>query len=250
MSLAEKPLVGKVAIVTGASRGIGRAIALHLGEAGANVVVGYKSNVDAADVVVTAIKDLGSDALAIAVDMGDIVQVRRLFAQALHAFGALDIVVNNAGVASFAPIVEIDENTFDSMFSVNCKGVFFSMQDAAKHLRDGGRIVNISSGVTILGSPGASAYGGTKGAVEQFTMAVAKELGGRGITVNTVSAGGTATDLLDEVVPKEYQEVMAKNSAFGRLGQPEDIAEVVGFLCSEAGRWITGQNIRATGGAA
>ena len=240
----------KTAIVTGASRGIGRAIALHLGEAGASVVVGYRSNVDAADVVVTAIKDLGSDALAVAVDMGDIVQVRRLFAQSLHAFGALDIVVNNAGVASFAPIVAIDENTFDLMFAVNCKGVFFSMQEAAKHLRDGGRIVNISSGVTILGSPGASAYGGTKGAVEQFTMAVAKELGSRGITVNTVSAGGTATDLLDEVVPKEYQEVMARNSAFGRLGQPEDIADVVGFLCSDAGRWITGQNIRATGGAA
>jgi 3-oxoacyl-[acyl-carrier protein] reductase len=251
MSLSkDRPLDGKFAIVTGASRGIGRAIALRLAEDGASVAVNYRSNADAAEIVVTAVKDLGGEAIAIQADMGDVNQIRRLFSQTLHIFGGLDILVNNAGTAAFAPIVDIDESLFDLLFAANCKGVFFAMQEAARHLRDGGRIVNISSGITILGGPGGSAYAGTKGAVEQFTMAVAKELGARGITVNTVSPGGTETDLLDAAVSKEYQAVMAGNSAFGRLGQPDDIADVVAFLCSDGGRWITGQNIRATGGAA
>lgn len=246
----DRPLDGKIALVTGASRGIGRAVALRLAEDGASVAVNYKSNADAAEIVVTAVKDLGAEAIAIQADMADVTQIRRLFSQTLHVFGGLDILVNNAGTASFAPIVDVDESMFDSLFAANCKGVFFAMQEAARHLRDGGRIVNISSGITILGGPGGSVYAGTKGAVEQFTMAVAKELGGRGISVNTVSPGGTETDLLDEAVPKEFHAVMAGNSAFGRLGQPDDIADVVAFLCSEGGRWITGQNIRATGGAA
>jgi len=244
------PLAGKAAIVTGASRGIGRAIALRLAEHGAAVAVNYKSNADAANEVVETIQRMGNNAIAVAADMADLGQLRSLFAQAEAEFGSLDIVVNNAGTAAFQPIAEVTENMFDSMFATNTRGVFFSMQEAAKRLRADGRIINISSGITILGGAGASVYGGTKGAIEQFTMAVAKELGPRGITVNTVSAGGTSTDLLDEVVPKEFQAGMAANSAFGRLGQPDDIADVVAFLCSHAGRWITGQNIRATGGAA
>ena len=248
--LSDLPLAGKAAIVTGASRGIGRAIALRLAEDGAAVAVNYRANSDAAEQVVDTIQRMGRNAVAVAADIADPAQLRRLFAQAQAEFGGLDIVVNNAGTAVFSPILDVTEAMFDSMFATNTRGVFFSMQEAAKRLREGGRIVNISSGITILGGPGGSVYGGTKGAIEQFTMAVAKELGPRGITVNTVSAGGTSTDLLDAAVPKEFQAAMAANSPFGRIGQPEDIADVVAFLCSHAGRWITGQNIRATGGAA
>lgn len=179
--------------------------------------------------------------------MGDI---RRLFTRARDAYGRVDILVNNAGIAVFGPLLDVTEADFDRLFGVNVKGVFFAMQEAALRLEDGGRIINISSGITILGGVGGALYGGTKGAVEQFTQPAAKELAARGITVNTVSPGMTETDLLTASVPAEARRAMAKAVPLGRLGQPEDIAEVVAFLASDAGRWVTGQNIRATGGAA
>ncbi|MGO8671779.1 MAG: glucose 1-dehydrogenase [Capsulimonadaceae bacterium] len=249
-STKSSPLEGKVAIVTGGSRGIGRAIAVRLAQAGASIAFSYRLNRGAADQTLQQIAEAGARGVAVAADMAHVDDVRAIFDEAGSCFGRLDILVNNAGICRVASISDVTEEEYDAMFAVNTRGLFFAMQEAAQRLEDGGRIINISSGVTILGSAGMSVYAGSKAAVEQFTMAAARELGGRGITVNTVSAGMTRTDLLNEVVPREIQERMASSAPLGRLGLPEDIADVVLFLASESGRWITGQNIRATGGAA
>lgn len=245
-----KRLNGKVALVTGGSRGIGKAIALRLAAEGASVAIGYRESAEKANVVVNELKALGSDAMAIQADMADVPQIRALFENAHAHFGKLNILINNAGVGWFNNIADITEDEYDRMFAVNCRGVFFAMQEAARRLADNGRIVNISSGVTILGSAGASIYAGTKAAIDQFAMAAAKELGKRGITANTVLAGLTATEMLDTVVPKDVQQMIAAGSPFGRIGQPEDVADVVCWLCTEEAHWITAQSIRATGGAA
>jgi 3-oxoacyl-[acyl-carrier protein] reductase len=242
-------LTGKVAIVTGGSRGIGRAIAERMGQEGATVVVNYTKSADRAQEVVQHIEASGGHAAAIQADMSILADVQQLFTETQEKFGRLDILVNNAGTATFTPIADVTEAEFDGLFALNVKGAFFAMQEAARRLADGGRIVNISSSITISGGPGTSVYAGTKGALEQFTMAAAKELGPRGITVNTVSPGGTETDLMYAVVPKAAQEHMVQASPLGRLGKPDDIADVVAFLCGDGGRWLTGQNIRANGGA-
>ena len=210
-------LDGKVAIVTGASRGIGRAIALALARTGALVVVGYARRRDAAEEVVTAIEAAGGRARAERADMSRIGDVRRLFLHAMDAYGRVDILVNNAGEALFGPLKDVSEADFDRLFAVNVKGVFFAMQESARRMEDGGRIINISSGITILGSSGGGLYGGTKGAVEQFTQAAAKELAPRGITVNTVSPGMTETDLLASAVPAAARRDMAKTVPWGGL---------------------------------
>ncbi len=243
-------LAGKVAIVTGGGRGIGRAIALRLAHSGAKVVVNYARNAEAAFAVVDAITQAGGEATFAHADLARPDQIRGMFEGTLQMYERLDILVNNAATATFGPLADVTEEQFDALFAVNVKGVFFAMQEAARRMSDGGRIVNISSGVTILGAPQATLYGGSKGAVEQFTQAAAKELGPRGITVNTVSPGMTQTDLLNQVVPPDARAQMAQSVPMGRLGQPDDIADVVAFLCGHEGRWITGQNIRATGGAA
>ncbi len=242
-------LAGKVAIVTGASRGIGRAIAERLGADGAQVVVHYAQNEQAAWEVVQAIENRGGQAGVAQADISRVDDVRRLFAQAHQRHGRLDILVNNAGAAHFAPLADVTEEDFDRQFALNAKGAFFAMQAAARVLEDGGRIVNISSGVTQVGSANAAVYAGSKAALEQFTLAAARELGARGITVNTVSPGMTATDLLELVVPPGVQAQMREQAPLGRLGQPVDIADIVAFVVSEQARWLTGQNIRATGGA-
>jgi len=242
-------LTGKVAIVTGASRGIGRAIAERLGSDGAVVVVNYAQNEHAAWEVVRAIEARGGQAAAMQADMSRVDAVRRLFAQAHRQFGRLDILLNNAGTARFAPLADVTEDEWDRQFALNAKGAFFAMQEAARVMADGGRIVNISSGVTQTGSASASVYAGTKAALEQFTLSAARELGPRGITVNTVSPGMTMTDLLALVVPPDAQAQIAQQAPLGRLGQPGDIADIVAFVVSEQARWLTGQNIRATGGA-
>ena len=224
-------LTGKVAIVTGGSRGIGRAIAERLGRDGASVVVNYTQSAEKAQEVVRAIEAGGGQAVAVQADISQMVGVWRLFAETQGKYGRLDVLVNNAGTATFAPMADVTEEDFDALFSLNVKGAFFAMQEAARRLADGGRIVNISSGITIGGGPGGSVYAGTKGALEQFTLAAAKELGPRGITVNTVSPGMTETDLMRTVIPAERQQGAAQASPLGRLGQPDDIAEVVAFLC-------------------
>lgn len=244
------PLTGKVAIVTGGSRGIGSAIAQRLAQDSAFVVINYGRSVDKAKEVVSAIEAGGGQALAMQADMSQIADIRRLFQETLDKFGQLDILVNNAGTSIFKPLVEVTEEEYDKVFALNARGTFFALQEAARWMADGGRIVNISTVGTIVSVPGSSAYHGSKAAVEQFTVALAKELGERGITVNTVSPGATETELFNKTSPPDLRKQVAQNSPLGRLGQPQDIADIVAFLVSEQARWLTGQNIHASGGTA
>ena len=239
-------LDGKVAIVTGASRGIGRAVAERLGRDGAKVVVNYMQNAAKAQEVVEAVEASGSRAVAVQADIGKVEEVRRLFRTADERFGGVDAVINNASISIFKPHTEVDEEEFDRVFGLVARGTFFALQEAAKRLRDGGRIVNISSGGTVTGGPMAGLYLGAKAAVEQFSLALAKELGPRGITVNAVLPGLTDTDGM--IMPPEAVEQAVSMTPLGRLGQPEDVAGVVAFLVGEDGRWMTGQLVRAGGG--
>ena len=241
-------LEGKVALVTGASRGIGRAIAVRLGRDGASVVVNYSGNAEAAGQAVAAVEEAGGRSVAIKADVGQVAGVVRLFDETIGHFGRLDILVNNAGILFNKPLADVTEEEFDRIFAVNVKGAFFACQQAARRMADGGRIVNLSSTTTALMLPTYSAYVATKGAVEQFSHVLAKELGPRGITVNVVSPGPTDTELFGQGKTEEDKRRFAQSAALGRLGTPEDIADVVAFLASEEGRWITGQNIRANGG--
>lgn len=242
-------LTRKVAIVTGASRGIGRAIAERLGQEGAYVVVNYAHSADKAQEVVSAVEAGGGKALTVQADMTQVVDIRRLFQETVDHFGQLDILINNAGGSgAFTPLAEVTEEEFDAMFTLNARGPFFALQEAARRMADGGRIVNISTVGTVVGAAGGAAYLGSKGALEQFTKALAKELGGRSITVNTVTSGATDTEGFNQSATPEMKAQAAQMSPLGRLGQPKDIADVVAFVVSEEARWLTGQNIRAVGG--
>jgi 3-oxoacyl-[acyl-carrier protein] reductase len=239
-------LKGKVAIVTGSSRGIGRAIAEHLGKEGANVVVTYVGNRDKALEVVAAIKASGSDAIAIQVDMRNIAEIRSLFQKTLEHFGKLDILVNNAaGKNIFKLTTQMTEEEYDAMFEIT-KGVYFALQQAAQHIADGGRIVSLSTSGTVMPIPTGGAYSGCKAAIEQFSTCLAKEVGGRGITVNTISPGVTETDGL--VLNQEQVNQLIAQTPLGRLGKPNDVASAVALLVSDEAHWITGQMIRANGG--
>ena len=240
----------KVAIVTGGSRGIGAAIAKRLARDGASVIVNYNGSADMAQEVIESIKSQGGQAIPVQADVSKTADVRRLFDQAIKGFGKVDILVNNAGVVLYKPLVEITEEEFDKIFAVNVKGTFFACQEAARRMADDGRIINFSSTTTALMLPTYSAYVATKGAVEQITRVLAKELGGRRITVNVVSPGPTDTELFGIGKTAEQKQRFAQMAALGRLGQPEDIADVVAFLASDDARWITGQNIRINGGLA
>ncbi len=237
-------LKGKVAIVTGASRGIGRAIAGRLAEEGASVVVNYTKNADEAKKVVAGIEEAGGKAMAVHADVSRVADVRRLFQETHNAYGRLDFLINNAGIFWAKPITEVSEKDYDEIFAINTKGPFFAMQEAAKRMADGGRIVNISTGGTQLGFPGISAYGGSKGALEVFTRVMAKELGPRKITVNTVSPGYTETDMMQEA----FRTMGIEASPLKRIGTPKDIADTVAFIVSEEGGWLTGTNLQAGGG--
>jgi 3-oxoacyl-[acyl-carrier protein] reductase len=238
------PLSGKVAIVTGSSRGIGRAIAERLAADGAAVVINYVRGEQAAQEVVTAIRGRGGQAAAVRADMARPLEVRRLFAEARTTFGPPDIVVASAAVAVIKPIAESTEEEFDFVFGANAKGVFFTLQEAARQLRDGGRIVVISTGGTRMLMTGTGLYLGSKGAVEQFVRVLSRELASRNITVNALSPGFTDTDLL----PDRDRAVAAEMSPFGRIGEPAEVASVAAFLASDDARWVTGQNVGAGGG--
>jgi 3-oxoacyl-[acyl-carrier protein] reductase len=241
-------LEGKGALVTGASRGIGRAIALRLAREGAAVVVNYSGSADAARQVVAEIEAASGRAVAVQADVSQVGEVERLFDVGLKHFGRLDILVNNAGVFFTNPLADVDEAEFDRIFAINVKGTFFACQQAAKRLSDGGRIINFSSSTTALMLPRYSAYVATKGAVEQLSRVLARELGPKGITVNVVSPGPTDTELFSSDKTEEDKRRFAQMAALGRLGQPQDIADVVAFLAGDEARWITGQNIRPNGG--
>jgi 3-oxoacyl-[acyl-carrier protein] reductase len=243
-------LKGKVALITGASRGIGRAIAERLSRDGAAVVVNYARNADAAGNVVAEIEAAGGQAFAVQADVGGVSEVVRLFDETIAHFGKLDILVNNAGIMFNKPISAVTEEEFDRVFAVNVKGTFFACQQAATRLAEGGRIINFSSTTTVMMLPTYGAYVASKGAVEQLSRSLAKELGPRGITVNVVSPGPTNTELFNAGKTEEQRQRLAQASAFGRVGQPPEIAEVVAFLASDAANWVTGQNIRVNGGLA
>ena len=239
-----KSLSGKVAIVTGASNGIGRAIAERLADNGAIVVVNYSKSAEKAQQVVAGIQGKGGKALAVQADMSQVVDARRLVVDTVKQFNRLDILVNNAGKFMPKPLEETTEEDFNGVIALNAKGPYFAMQEAARALKDGGRIVNISTGGTHLHFPGATAYLGSKAALEQYTKGLAQELAPKGITVNTVSPGFTETGMMTE----EYRQIGIQLSPMKRLGVPKDIADVVAFIVSEEARWITGQTIQAGGG--
>lgn len=239
-------LNGKVVIVTGASNGIGRAIAERLAYDGAIVIVNYGKSADKAKHVVAGIEANGGKAVAVQADMSKVADARRLVKDTIKQFGRLDILVNNAGMFMYKPLLETTEEEFDDMFALNTKGPYFALQEAAKVIKEGGRIVNISTDGTHIGFPGATAYLGSKGALEQFTKGLAHELAPKGVTVNTVSPGYTATDMLP--VDSTFRQIGEQASPFKRLGMPKDIADVVAFVVSEEARWLTGQNIHTGGG--
>lgn len=237
-------LAGRNAIVTGSSRGIGRAIAERLAAAGASVTVNYRENADAARDVVEAITRQGGKAKAVQADIARTADIQRLFDEAETAFGPLDIVVANASTAIIKPVVDTTEDDFDTVFGANTRGTFFTLREAARRLRDGGRIVAITTGGTRMFFTDTSIYLGSKGAVEQFVRSLSRELGARQITANAVLPGFTNTDML----PERYRNVAVDMSPFARVGEPGDIADVVAFLASDEARWVTGQNIGAGGG--
>lgn len=243
-------LAGKVAIITGSSRGIGRAIALKLASNGASVVVNYAGNATKAEEVVAEIDKLGGQAIALQADVSKVADIQSLFEQTIKRFGKVDILVNNAGIAFYKPITETTEADFDKIYAINVKGTYFACQQAALHMSQGGRIINFSSSTTAMMLPTYSAYVATKGAVEQITRVLAKELGAKEIAVNVVSPGPTDTELFREGKTQEQIDRLANMAAFGRLGQVQEIADVVAFLASDEARWITGQNIRVNGGIA
>ena len=243
-------LKGKVALVTGASRGIGRAIAERFGRDGVAVAVNYASNAGEAQKVVARIESSGGKAFAIQADVGRVPEIVGMFDETIARFGKLDILVNNAGIMPVNPVSAVTEAEFARIFAVNVKGTFFACQQAATRLSEGGRIINLSSSTTARVMPTYGAYVGTKGAVEQLTRSLASELGPRRITVNVISPGPTETELFKNGKTPEQIRQFAQASAFGRLGQPLEIAEVAVFLASDAAGWVTGQNIRANGGIA
>lgn len=239
-------LQGKTAVVTGSSRGIGRAVAERLAEAGANVVITYASNRELADEVAAAVGETGVESLAVQLDLRDLESVRALLPAAINRFGQVDILVNNAaGYHHFAPTAQMAVDAYDSMFQVT-RGVFFLLQEAAAKIADHGAIVSFSTGGTSMPRPGGGAYCGSKAAIEQFSNCLSKEIGARGVRVNTVAPGVTKTEGL--VLDQNMVTQLIGMTPLGRLGEPSDIADAVALLCSDNAHWITGQNIRVTGG--
>lgn len=240
--------INKVAVVTGASRGIGAAVAERLARDGFTVVVNYAGSQAPAEALVRKIEAAGGRALAAQGDVANPEAVKRMFDAAEAAFGGVDVLVNNAGIMSLAPLAQSDDALFDRHVAVNLKGSFNTMREAARRLRDGGRIVNFSSSVVGLLQPTYGVYAATKAAIEAMTSVLAKEMRGRGITVNAIAPGPTATNLFLDGKSPELVERLAKLAPLERLGQPEDIAAAVAFLAGPDGAWINGQTLRANGG--
>ena len=238
----------KAALVTGASRGIGMAIAERLARDGFNLIINYSESAAPAEALVRKLEGAGGRALAVKADISDPSAVREMFDAAERAFGGVDVLVNNAGIMTLAPIAETDDASFDRHIAVNLKGTFNTLREAAKRLRGGGRIVNFSSSVVGMLMPTYGVYVATKAAVEGLTSVLAKELRGRNITVNAIAPGPTATDLFLKGKPQEVVDRMAKMAPLERLGQPSDIADVVSFLAGPDAAWVNGQVLRVNGG--
>ena len=244
-------LQGKVAVVTGASKGIGAGIAKSLAAAGAAVVVNYASSREGADRVVADITKAGGKAVAVQGDVAKAADVERLFAEAKKAFGKLDVLVNNAGVYQFAPLEELTEELFHRQFNTNVLGLLQASREAVKHFgAEGGNIINISSVASQLGLPGTSVYAATKGAVDTITQVLAKELAPKKIRVNSINPGGVETEGTHAagVIGSDFEKQMVAQTPLGRLGQPEDIASIAVFLASNDSGWLTGEKLIASGG--
>jgi len=237
-----------VAIVTGASRGIGAAIAERLAADGHAVVINYAASAAAAEALAAKIEPAGGTALPVKADVSDPEAVARLFDATETAFGGVDVLINNAGILKLASLAEGDDELVDSQIAINLKGTLNTLRQAARRLREGGRIVNFSTSVVGLKLENYGVYAATKAAVETLTGILAKELRGRDITVNAVAPGPTATDLFLEGKSEELVERLAKLSPMERLGTPEDIAGTVAFLVGADGGWVNGQVLRANGG--
>jgi 3-oxoacyl-[acyl-carrier protein] reductase len=239
---------GKVAIVTGASRGIGSSIAGRLAADGFTVLVNFAGNIAAAEALVRKIVGAGGRAMTAQADISDPAAAARMFDAADAAYGGVDVLVNNAGIMKLATIADSDDAMFDSQIAINLKGTFNMLRQAARRLHEGGRIINLSSSVVGLYEPTYAVYAATKAGVEALTHVLTKELRGRNITVNAVAPGPTATDLFLNGKAQEVVERLAKLAPLERLGQPADIAAAVAFLAGPDGAWINGQTLRVNGG--
>ncbi len=238
----------RTAIVTGASRGIGAAIARQLAADGLRTIVNYAANAGEAEKVVADIESAGGRAIAVRADVSDAKDVAALFERAEAEFGPVDVLVNNAGISRFGLLAEFSDEDFQRLIAVNLTGTFNGMREGARRIRDGGRIINLSTSIIGHYSPGNGLYAATKAAVEAMTHTLAKELGSRAITVNAVAPGPVATELLLAGRSAEVLQRLTNDIPLGRLGQPEDIAEVVSFLASPDSGWVNGQVIKANGG--
>ncbi|KZN69598.1 SDR family oxidoreductase [Pseudoalteromonas luteoviolacea] len=244
------PLLGKVALVTGAARNMGQAFACNLAEQGCDIIVHYHSEASFTDAEKTAhmVKDLGRKALVVQGDISSASAAENLFIQGIEAFGKVDIVVNNAGAVLKKAFVDYTEQEFDALFNINCKGAFFIMQNAAKRLEDNGRVINI--GTSLLGAftGNYALYAGSKAPLEQFTRTLAKEVGARGITVNTICPGPIDTAFFHAQEDPQSVQYLSAASVSNRLGKVEDIVPMVSFLASEQAQWTTGQTLFVNGG--
>ncbi len=238
----------RTAIVTGASRGIGAALAMRLAADGMQIIVNYAGNPRKAEAVVALIEAAGGRATAVQADVADAVAVRSLFDTAESVFGPVDVLVNNAGLSKTAPLAEVTDADYERLIAVNLTGAFNGMREGARRVRDGGRIINLSTSIIGYYLPTHGVYVATKAAVEAMTHTLAKELGARGITVNAVAPGPVATELFLAGRSPELIQRLTNDIPLGRLGQPDDIARVVSFLANSESGWINGQIIKANGG--
>jgi len=241
-------LKGKIAVVTGASKGIGAGIARALGAEGATVVVNYASSEHEANAVVAQIQALGGQGLAVRADMSNAADVSRLFETVKAEFGTLDILVNNAGVAVFQMIEDLTEEAFHKQFNLNVLGYLLAVKEASRLFGSSGSIINISSILSTDPYLASSVYSATKGAVDTLTFALAREMGARGIRVNSILPGHTNTPATEGNFADEFGEKLVAGTPLGRFGEPEDIAPLAVFLASDDSHWVTGESIRASGG--
>lgn len=241
-------LTGKVALVTGAGRGMGRVIACRLASEGACVIVHYSSSREGAEETIKAIRDKGGDAFMFQADIGKRDEVKRLFENIDRKPGRLDIVVNSSGISGGGSLTKLDDDEFENMLNVNLRGPLYVASEAASRLGEGGRIINIGSTMSEFPRGGAGVYSATKAAVKSFTESWAKELGTKGVTVNTIIPGATRPGMADST-PEQYRALFENASPFKRVGRADEIASVVAFLASEEASWVSGTHIMANGAA-